>query len=177
MPQPLLAVDAPSALFRAFYALPDTITDKDGQPVNALLGALNMIFRVVADYDPRAIVLCFGPDAADYRTELYAGYHAQRPPVPPDLDRQFAESKDFFGAFGWTVARTPDHEADDLLHSYAEAEAEAEDDGARVVVGDHAEDHVERAEQGVDRLAVLVRDRVGQRVEGAVEQMGGVRDE
>ena len=125
MPQPLLAVDAPSALFRAFYALPDTITDKDGQPVNALLGSLNMIFRVVADYDPRAVVLCFGPDAADYRTALYPPYHAARPPIPPDLDRQFAESRDFFEAFGWTVARTPDHEADDLLHSFAEAEAKA----------------------------------------------------
>jgi 5'-3' exonuclease len=124
-PRPLLAVDAPSALFRAFYALPDTITDKDGKPVNALLGALNMIFRVVADYDPRAVVLCFGPDAADYRTELYAGYHAQRPPIPPELDRQFGESTDFFEAFGWVVARTPDHEADDLLHSYAQAEEQA----------------------------------------------------
>jgi 5'-3' exonuclease len=124
-PRPLLAVDAPSALFRAFYALPDTITDEDGLPVNALLGSLNMVLRVVADHDPRAIVLCFGPDAAEYRTELYPPYHAQRPPIPPDLDRQFAESKDFFEAFGWIVARTPDHEADDLLHSFARAEAEA----------------------------------------------------
>src|SRR3954468_21738765 len=125
VPQPLLAVDAPSALFRAFYALPDTITDKDGQPVNALLGALNIVFRVVADYRPRAVVLTFGPDAAEYRTELYPPYHAQRPEVPPDLDRQFAESREFFEAFGWTVARSEDHEADDVLHSFARAEEEA----------------------------------------------------
>ncbi|MEA2466376.1 MAG: hypothetical protein QOJ57_502 [Thermoleophilaceae bacterium] len=125
MPQPLLAVDAPSALFRAFYALPDTITDTDGRPVNALLGALNIIFRVVADYHPRAVVLTFGPDAAVYRTELYPPYHAQRPEVPPDLDRQFAESKDFFEAFGWTIARSEDHEADDVLHSFAQAEEQA----------------------------------------------------
>jgi 5'-3' exonuclease len=103
VPQPLLAVDAPSLLFRAFYALPDSITDRDGKPVNALLGALNMIFRVVADYGPRAVVLCFGPDAAVYRKELYPPYHAERPPVPGDLDRQFAESRAFFEAFGWTV--------------------------------------------------------------------------
>ena len=135
MPQPLLAVDAPSLLFRAFYALPDTITDKDGQPVNALLGALNMIFRVVADYQPRAVVLCFGPDAADYRTELYPPYHAQRPPVPPDLDRQFAEAKDFFEAFGWTVTWSEDHEADDLLGSYARLEEE-NDGTALVLTGD-----------------------------------------
>jgi DNA polymerase-1 len=125
VPQPLLAVDAPSALFRAFYALPDTITDKDGQPVNALLGSLNIIFRVVADYNPRAVVLTFGPDAAEYRTELYPPYHAQRPEVPPDLERQFAESRDFFEAFGWTIARSEDHEADDVLHSLARAEEEA----------------------------------------------------
>jgi 5'-3' exonuclease len=125
VPNPLLAVDAPSALFRAFYALPDTITDDEGRPVNALLGALNIVMRVVADYSPRAVVLTFGPDAAEYRTELYPPYHAQRPEVPPDLDRQFAESRDFFEAFGWTVARSEDHEADDVLHSFAQAEEEA----------------------------------------------------
>src|SRR4051812_30044588 len=84
-----------------------------------------MIMRVVADYEPRAVVLTFGPDAAEYRTELYPPYHAQRPDVPPDLDRQFGESREFFEAFGWVVARSEDHEADDVLHSYAQAEEEA----------------------------------------------------
>jgi 5'-3' exonuclease len=125
VPKPLLAVDTPSALFRAFYALPDTITDNEGGPVNALLGSLNMILRVVADYRPRAVVLCFGPDAAVYRKELYEPYHAERPPVPEHLDRQFAESRDFFEAFGWTVTWSEDHEADDVLHSYARAEEDA----------------------------------------------------
>ena len=135
MPKPLLAVDTPSALFRAFYALPDTITDSEGRPVNALLGALNMTLRVVADYQPRAVVLTFGPDAAVYRQELYPPYHAARPEVPPDLDRQFAESKDFFEAFGWTVTRSEDHEADDVLHSYAQAE-EAADGNVLLLTGD-----------------------------------------
>src|SRR4051812_34552191 len=94
-----------------------------------------MIFRVVADYQPRAVALCFGPDAADYRTELYAPYHAQRPPVPPDLDRQFGEAKDFFEAFGWTVTWSDDHEADDLLGSYARLE-EANGGTALVLTGD-----------------------------------------
>jgi DNA polymerase-1 len=128
---PLLVVDAPSLLFRAFYSMPDTVTDKDGQPVNALLGAFNMIFRVVADYQPRAVVLCFGPDAAVYRKELYEPYHAARPAVPSDLDRQFAESREFFESFGWIVTWSEDHEADDLLGSYARAEEEA---GGRVLV-------------------------------------------
>ncbi|TML36983.1 MAG: flap endonuclease, partial [Actinobacteria bacterium] len=45
MPRPLLAVDAPSLLFRAFHALPKTITDASGQPVNALLGTANILLR------------------------------------------------------------------------------------------------------------------------------------
>ena len=135
MPQPLLAVDTPSLLFRGFFALPDSITDKDGQPVNALLGALNMILRVVADYDPRAVVLCFGPDAALYRKELYPPYHAQRPEVPSALERQFLHSRDFFESFGWTVTASEDLEADDLLHSYALAEEQA-GGSALVLTGD-----------------------------------------
>ena len=47
MAGPLLAVDAPSMLFRAFYALPDSIEGKDGMPVNALLGTANLILREV----------------------------------------------------------------------------------------------------------------------------------
>jgi DNA polymerase-1 len=123
--RPLLVVDAPSLLYRAFFALPTTITDGDGQSVNALLGAVNMILRVAADTKPRAVVLAFGLDAATYRTDAYAPYHAERPPVPDELAPQFAGSHAFFGAFGWYCADTDEYEADDLLHSYALAEEEA----------------------------------------------------
>ena len=64
---PLLVVDAPSLLFRAFFALPQSIADPDGRPVNALLGTANMLLRLVEEHEPRAVVLCYGPDAADYR--------------------------------------------------------------------------------------------------------------
>jgi 5'-3' exonuclease len=125
MAGPLLAVDAPSMLFRAFYALPDSIKGKDGAPVNALLGTANLILRELELHDPRAVVLCFGPDAADYRLELYDGYHAERPEVPDTLAPQFADARAFFEAFNWIVADSDSYEADDLLGSYARREAEA----------------------------------------------------
>jgi len=125
VPGPLLVVDAPSMLFRAFHALPDSITDGDGNPVNALLGTANLILREVEDHQPRAVVLCFGPDAADYRVELYDGYHADRPEVPETLAPQFADARPFFEAFGWTVAESDRFEADDLLGSLAQREADA----------------------------------------------------
>lgn len=113
-------------LFRAFYALPSKIVGTDGKPVNALLGTANLVLREVELHQPRAVVLCFGPDAAAYRTELYPGYHEKREEEMPDeLAPQFAKSRDFFEAFGWTVATSDDLEADDLLGTYARREAEA----------------------------------------------------
>ena len=124
-------VDAPSMLFRAFYALPDSIKGADGQPVNALLGTANLILREIDAHQPRAVALCFGPDAADYRVELFDGYHADRPELPDTLAPQFAGSRDFFEAFDWTVAVSDTLEADDLLGAYARRETDA---GGRTLV-------------------------------------------
>ncbi len=128
---PLLVVDAPSLLFRGFFALPKSITDDEGRAVNALLGCSNMVLRIVEEYGPRAVVMCFGPDAAPYRVELYPGYHSERPEVPEQLVWQFAHSREFFEAFGWIVAHDDSVEADDLLGSYARVEAEA---GGRTLI-------------------------------------------
>lgn len=125
MAAPLLVVDTPSMLYRAFFALPKTIKGADGQPVNALLGTANLVLREVAEYGPRAVVLCFGAEAAHYRVELYSGYHADRPEMPDLLTPQWVASHDFFSAFGWQIAEHETLEADDLLGSLADAETAA----------------------------------------------------
>jgi 5'-3' exonuclease len=116
-------------LYRAFYALPKSIKGTIGgaksKPVNALLGAANLILREVLEHDPRAVVLCFGPDAATYRVELYPAYHAARPEMPPELVPQWDDADVFFSAFGWTVTHHDSLEADDLMGSYANKEAAA----------------------------------------------------
>ena len=74
---PLLVFDAPSLLYRAFYALPDSITDPSKQhPVNALLGSVNLVLYEWEAHRPRAVVACFGPDAALPRRPAA---HARRP--------------------------------------------------------------------------------------------------
>jgi len=135
MPGPLIAVDAPYVLYRSFFALPDSILGLDGRPVNALLGAVNLLLRAAADYRPRAIVMCFGAEAASYRVELFPSYHADRPPVPDALAWQFSHAPELFSAFGWDIESSSDVEADDLLGSLAAVEAEA---GGRalIVTGD-----------------------------------------
>src|SRR3954463_15674558 len=129
MPRPLLAVDRPNLLFRAFFALPRSITDGDGHPVNALLGTANLLLQAIERYDPRAVILCDGAEAATYRKELLPTYHEDRPPLDPDLARQFDDSESFFGALGWTTMLHDTLEADDLLGSLARVEVEAGGEG------------------------------------------------
>jgi 5'-3' exonuclease len=125
VPAPLLVVDAPSLMYRAFFALPSSITDADGHPVNALLGTANLVLFVAERHAPRAVVLCWGAEKAAYRAELYEPYHADRPPMPPELERQWLDAPGFFAAFGWRSASHEELEADDLLGSFARIETAA----------------------------------------------------
>jgi DNA polymerase-1 len=171
MSGPLLAVDTPSMLFRAFYALPKSIVGPDGNPVNALLGAANLIVREVEAHGPRAVVLCFGPDAASYRTDLFPQYHADRDDVPDELAPQWADCRAFFEAFGWTVATSDDLEADDLLGTYAHLEAEA---GGRALLLTGDRDMYQCAGESVTVLYVRTGGKGAEEVtpEGVRERYG-----
>jgi DNA polymerase-1 len=149
MSGPLLAIDGPFVLYRSFFALPESITGVDDRPIGALLGATNVILRIAADRSPRAIVVCFGAEAAEYRVQLYPGYHAQRPPVPEALAWQFEHAPDLFAAFGWSCADAPELEADDLLGSLASTEVDA-GGSALILTGDR--DMYQCARPGVSVL-------------------------
>ena len=134
--------------------------------MNALLGTANMILLEVERHAPRAVVLCFGPDAARYRVEAFPGYHSERPPVPDELVHQFADCAAFFSAFGWLIATHDELEADDLLGSYARAEAEA-GGAALVLTGDR--DMFQCAGERVKVLYVRTGGRQGAEVVDAAE--------
>jgi 5'-3' exonuclease len=159
-------------LYRAFFALPKSIKGADGEPVNALLGAANLILREVETYEPRAVVLCFGPDAATYRVELLDAYHAERPEMPDQLAHQWAQARWFFEAFDWIVAEHDSLEADDLLGSFAEAESEA---GGETLILTGDRDLYQCVNESVTVLYVKTGGRGAERVDPAeVEARYGI---
>jgi DNA polymerase-1 len=175
MARPLLVVDAPSLLYRAFFALPKSITDGEGRSVNALLGTTNLLLREVEEHRPRAVALCFGPDAARYRVELYQPYHADRPPVPDELAPQFADAPEFFAAFGWTSVIDDELEADDVMGSLARAEEKAGGE-ALLMTGDR--DLFQCVTDRVKVLYVRTGVRGGQLVDvGEVKRRYGIGPE
>ncbi len=160
---PLLVVDAPSMMYRAFFALPRTITGADDHPVNALLGTANLVLREVAEHEPRAVVLCFGAEAATYRKELLSSYHGDREEMPEQLAWQWERAPEFFAAFGWTVEHHPALEADDLLGTLARKEEVA---GGRALILTGDRDMFQCATEAVTVLYVSTK------IKGGAEAIG-----
>ncbi len=166
MADPLLLVDAPYLLYRAFFALPDTIEGPDGRPVNALLGSTNSILAVAEEQNARAVVTCFGPDAAPYRVDLYPGYHAHRPPMPGDLAHQWQLAPRIYEALGWQVIEHDSLEADDLLGSLAHVEESA---GGRALILTGDRDMFQCASEAVSVLLLGGRGKRGPEEVGPAE--------
>ena len=128
MPAPLLIVDVPWLLYRSFFALPRSIVDAEGRPVNALLGTVNAVLSLIDSRLPargvRGVVACMGAEQADYRVRLYPAYHAHRDPMPAELAAQWEKAPLLLESLGWTVSTSDDLEADDVMFSFARAEQE-----------------------------------------------------
>jgi 5'-3' exonuclease len=124
VPEPLLIADVPWLLYRSFFALPKSIVDADGKPVNALLGTVNALLSVLDARSARAVVACMGAEQASYRVELYPPYHAHRDPMPPELAAQWQRAPRLLSSLGWVLATSEDLEADDVMYSFALSEQE-----------------------------------------------------
>jgi 5'-3' exonuclease len=128
VPAALLIADVPWLLYRSFFALPKSIVDAEGRPVNALLGTVNAILSLVDTVParrPRGVVACMGAEQAVYRVRLYPPYHAHRDPMPPELAAQWLKAPALLASLGWTVSTSEDLEADDVMFSFARSEEEA----------------------------------------------------
>lgn len=115
MEKKLVIIDGSSLLFRAFYALPPTMTAPDGTPTNAIYGFLRMLLGLYRDLDPEYMAVTFDKDRHTFRTEMYDGYKATRKPAPDELVSQFDLIIDVLRTMGVAVYSIPGYEGDDVL--------------------------------------------------------------
>ncbi len=120
----LYLIDASGFIFRAFHALPP-LTRKDGTPVGAVLGFVNMLMRVMKDNHADAVAVVFDAARLTFRNELYPDYKAHRPETPPELVPQFAIVREATRAFGLPAIELPGFEADDVIATYTKLGREA----------------------------------------------------
>jgi 5'-3' exonuclease len=131
----LLLLDTSSLMYRAFFALPDSITDGDGRPVNAVRGYLDMTARLVTDHRPTQVLHVFDADWRPAgRVAAYPGYKSDRAPDPDGLPEQFPLVRQVLAALGQECVEAPGWEADDALAVLC-ADVE-EPDRVDIVTGD-----------------------------------------
>jgi 5'-3' exonuclease len=130
-----LLLDTSSLLYRAFFALPQSLVGGDGQPINAVHGYLDMTAHLYREQRPGHLIHVFDHDWRPApRVAAYAGYKAQRPPDPEALPPQFDLLRALLAALGETLAESPGWEADDAIGTRcAQAPPDAE---VAIVTGD-----------------------------------------
>ena len=114
----LVLVDGSSYLYRAFHALPPLTTSK-GEPTGAIHGVLNMLQKLIRDYQPEHIAVVFDAGGKTFRDEMYEDYKANRPPMPDELRSQIDPILEAVRAMGLPLLQTPGVEADDVIGTLA----------------------------------------------------------
>ena len=103
-----LLLDTSSLMYRAFFALPASIKDDDGRPVNAVHGYLDMTTRLLTTRRPDSIVHVYDDVyVPEDRARAYPPYKAHRPPDPEGLPEQFGLLEMVLAAFGAERAALP----------------------------------------------------------------------
>jgi len=116
--RPLVLVDGSSYLYRAFHAMPN-LTNSQGGHTGAVYGVINMLRRLIKDYDPRYMAVVFDAKGKTFRDEMYPDYKATRPPMPDTLRSQIEPIHDIVRALGLPLLVVEGVEADDVIGTLA----------------------------------------------------------
>ena len=123
-------IDGSGYIFRAYYGLP-AMTRPDGPPVNAVYGFTSLLLKLIDDGDADYFAVIFDTARATFRNDIYPDYKANRDDPPDDLIPQFALIREATLAMGLPSIAKAGFEADDLIATYARADAA---DGHQVTI-------------------------------------------
>ncbi len=115
----LVLIDGFAILHRAFHAIPP-LTNKKGQPTNAIYGFVSMLLRIISDLKPTHIVVCMDEKAPTFRHKAFKMYQAQRPKMDNELASQIEKTKEVIKAFGIPMLSKKGFEADDIIGTLAQ---------------------------------------------------------
>lgn len=118
--------DTATLYYRAFYAVPETITAPDGTPNGAVRSFFEMTSALLKSYPPDELVFAWDDDwRPNWRVKLVPTYKTHRvedanagtEEVPDLLSPQIGAISDILDAIGLARIGARGHEADDILGS------------------------------------------------------------
>lgn len=166
MTRPLLLVDGSSYFFRAFHALPP-LTNSKGQPTGAIYGVVNMVKRLIKDYQPERIAVIFDAKGKTFRDDWYPAYKAHRPPMPVELSSQFEHLLNILSAMGLPLLTIEGVEADDVIGTLA---CQASAQGVEVIISTGDKDMAQLVNEHVTLINTMSNQTLD--VKGVKEKFG-----
>ena len=149
----LLLIDGNSLAYRAFFALPETISRSDGLPTNALYGLAAMMMKMLVDVRPERVIVAWDAPGKTFRHDLVPDYKANRAQTPDLLREQSPRFRPMMEALGFTNVELTGWEADDVIGTLARR-AEAAGERVRILTGDR-----DSFQLVTDRVSVLATGR------------------
>ena len=119
MEKALVIIDGNSLMNRAYYAIQRPMITGDGMYTQGIFGFLNMLNKILTDYEPEYISVAFDRKAPTFRHQMYDAYKGTRKPMPAELHEQVPVLKDVLHAMGIETMEKAGLEADDLLGTVA----------------------------------------------------------
>lgn len=123
----MVLIDTPALYYRAFYSVPDSIVNDEGQPVNAVRGVLDAIAQMIRRFDSPRVVATMDADwRPAFRTAIMPEYKAARvkdaeagTEIPSELAVQLPIMTAVMSAAGIPIAEVDGTEADDVIATMA----------------------------------------------------------
>jgi len=171
MADELFLIDGNSLVYRAFFALPESIATSDGRPTNAIFGFASMLVKIITDYGIKPTVVVWDAGSSG-RKEVYADYKAQRTERPSLLGEQWPAFEPLVEAFGYQNIRVQGFEADDVIATLTKR---AVQEGIEVMVVTGDRDAYQLVDDGHVKIMTTSRGITDTRVydrEGVVDRYG-----
>ncbi len=165
-PKPLILVDGSSYLYRAFFALPP-LTTAAGQPTGAVYGVVNMLRRLLKDYEPELMAVVFDAKGKTFRDELFEEYKSHRPPMPDDLRSQIEPLHQAVQAMGIPMLIIDGVEADDVIGTLAR---QATEHGLDTVISTGDKDMAQLVDGRITLINTMTNTRLDRA--GVIEKFG-----
>lgn len=169
-PKRLILIDGSGFIFRAYHSLPP-LTRRDGTPVGAVYGFINMILKLREAMPSSHMAVIFDAGRVTFRNELYSDYKAHRPPPPEDLIPQFALVREATLAMTLPSVELANCEADDVIATYARMAQKA---GLEVIIVSSDKDLMQLIGDGVSMYDGMKNKAIGP--EQVMEKFGVTPD-
>lgn len=115
----LFLIDGSSYVFRAYFSTP-ALTHSTGIPTHAVFGFLNLLLKLLRQYEPEYVAVVFDAGQETFRHRLYPAYKANRPERPAALTAQLPHLRRLVESLNLASFELPGYEADDLIATLCE---------------------------------------------------------